>query len=842
MNRQTEQENNRPLAALEPDTASAVPRFVLPEVVGVTLGAEALAEIVQKSVEEMAAGLECRALAALSYVPRERLLRGVTTVGIEGASVRTLNWPLTAFPAAESALRVRRPLVLPNAEGLPAPLADWLAGEIVVVPLVLGERPLAVLVGQVAPGAAVHSAAWLERAQETAARAALMVELERLASAYQDELQLRQSTRMVAAAILEGRPLPEVAGLIVETIAQRLSEERVALFLRDEAGKNRPVVLRNISAEYGEQATRLKRPAFSSRAHATGLPYFARDVQNDPQIEAEVRELLRREHIHSVLVARLQREETIQGALVVYPQSDRSFTPAELAVFQSFADMAALAVAITRQLEQQSRIAMMEERNRLAREMHDTVAQSLTGLLFQIETTQTCLEGDDRDTARDLLIAARALAKKALEDTRRAVQGLSPSSVERQSSVQAVAEEVSRFEAESGVPARFVATGEEQPLNVEQRTTLLRIAQESLSNVRKHAQARRVRVGLQYGAQAVTLRIEDDGIGFDPTARPAPGPEGGYGVFGMMERARLSGGEVRIDSTPGWGTTVQVMLPYRPASPLPPRREPTDFAGTPALSPSVPDTLAPASAGPPNASPGSVPAAAPLSGSRSEPPAAASADGNADMLRVLIADDHAMVRQGLRSMLEATGAVTVIGEAADGAEAAERAAALHPDVVLMDLQMPNVDGLEGLRRIHAEQPELPVVILTTFQTDASVKEALSAGARGYLLKDAEPADLVAALRAARRGEALLAPAVTARLSTPAMWQTAVTEPANVLNDRELEVLDLLAQGARNKEIAAQLFITVSTVEYHLSNIYAKLGVSNRAEAVRAAIERNLVSK
>src|SRR5207248_661768 len=182
MNEQAEQEKNPLSQATESDSMPPAPRFTLPEVVGVTLGAEALAEIVQKSVEEMATGLGCTMLAALSYVPRERLVRGVTTVGVKDAAIRRLSWPVAAFPAAERALRTRQPLVLPNADGLPAPLADWFQGEIVVVPLALGDRPLAVLVGQVAPGIAVRSAAWQERAQELSGQAALMVELERLAS------------------------------------------------------------------------------------------------------------------------------------------------------------------------------------------------------------------------------------------------------------------------------------------------------------------------------------------------------------------------------------------------------------------------------------------------------------------------------------------------------------------------------------------------------------------------------------------------------------------------------------------------------------------------------------
>ena len=211
---------------------------------------------------------------------------------------------------------------------------------------------------------------------------------------------------------------------------------------------------------------------------------------------------------------------------------------------------------------------------------------------------------------------------------------------------------------------------------------------------------------------------------------------------------------------------------------------------------------------------------------------------------MVVVDDHAVMRQGLHAMLEATGEITVVGEARDGAEAVVEAVRTAPDVVLMDLQMPGVDGLEGLRRLQEILPDLPVVVLTTFLTQESVSDALTAGARGFMLKDAEPAQLLAAIHAAHRGEALLGPAVTDQLADLASAHNgksnsdALVDP---LNERELEVLEQLAHGARNKEIAERLFIVPRTVEYHLANIYAKLGVSNRTEAAREAMERGLVA-
>ena len=187
-------------------------------------------------------------------------------------------------------------------------------------------------------------------------------------------------------------------------------------------------------------------------------------------------------------------------------------------------------------------------------------------------------------------------------------------------------------------------------------------------------------------------------------------------------------------------------------------------------------------------------------------------------------------------MLQTSPDVVVVGEAENGGEAVDQTLKLEPDVVLMDLQMPHVDGLEGLRRLQIRRPLIPVVILTTLQTEHTISEALKSGARGFLLKDAGAEQLLAAVRAAKRGESLLAPAIALRLADLASGHGQFD-----LNEREREILQLLAQGARNKDIATSLFIAPKTVEYHLSNLFTKLGVSNRTEATRLALEQGLGS-
>jgi DNA-binding NarL/FixJ family response regulator/signal transduction histidine kinase len=774
------------------------------------MSATDLARIVADTIEQMAVGLNCSKLLALSYVARERVVRGVGVVGFEFDAVREYTIPLSNFPLVERALYSRQILSLDDGAELPDDIASQFEGETIIAPVILGDRPLAALIGLIEPGLSSRSASWQRAAEEVLARAALAVELSRVATAYHDEVALRQSRRVIGAAILEDRPLSEIGDLLLESICQRLRVERAALFVRDPHGGFSTTALRNISAEYAERVVKLRKPGpVMARAIATGLPYFARDVQNDKQFDAEARALFRNEHVSSVLIAALQYGDAYTGALVVYPDDDRNFTPAELSVFQTFVDQATMAVAARNLMMQQRDIAVMEERNRLAREMHDTVAQALAALVLQTETALTELGSGNVDSVRTLLETAKVQAKKGLEDTRRAVQGLSPASLDAHSTTEAIAELVRAFELEEGIATQFIVSGDEQPLLAEQSLALLRIAQEALNNAHKHAEARRVRVGVQFGIDLVTLRVEDDGIGFDAAA--SPGPEAGsrYGLFGMMERVRLLDGDLQIESTPGWGTRIQATLPYRPASQLRPA------------------------------------AAASLPAPPVQPPLPAFAQhALSDALRVVVVDDHAVMRQGLHSMLEATGEISVVGEARDGAEAVTEAVRTRPDVVLMDLQMPGVDGLEGLRKLQETIPDLPVVVLTTFHTAESVSDAFTAGARGFMLKDAEPAQLVAAIRAAHRGEALLSPAVTDHLADLASSHNGRTNTdalADPLNERELEVLEQLAHGARNKEIAEKLFIVPRTVEYHLANIYAKLGVSNRTEAAREAMARGLVA-
>jgi DNA-binding NarL/FixJ family response regulator len=213
-------------------------------------------------------------------------------------------------------------------------------------------------------------------------------------------------------------------------------------------------------------------------------------------------------------------------------------------------------------------------------------------------------------------------------------------------------------------------------------------------------------------------------------------------------------------------------------------------------------------------------------------------------IRVLVADDQAVVREGLMTLLEATPGIEPVADAADGAEAIRLAARHRPEVILMDLRMPNVDGVQATRAIRAAQPETEVVVLTTHADEASILDALRAGARGYLTKDAWIREIARAVHAAAAHQSLLDPVVQARLLEAV--GTAVVTPAaaprqlpDELTPREAEVLSLIARGLSNREIAAQLVVSEATVKTHVNHVFAKIGARDRAQAVHYAYTHEL---
>ncbi len=199
------------------------------------------------------------------------------------------------------------------------------------------------------------------------------------------------------------------------------------------------------------------------------------------------------------------------------------------------------------------------------------------------------------------------------------------------------------------------------------------------------------------------------------------------------------------------------------------------------------------------------------------------------MIRVLVADDHPVVLHGLCTMLEVEDDIRVVARAADGVEAVERARETRPDIILMDVQMPNLDGIEAMRRIRAHDPEAKVIVLTTYRNEDYIFPSLQAGARGYLLKDSSREELASAIRAVAAGESLLDPGLISS-----------TRPEYNLTHRELDVLRLMGEHCNNAQIAKRLFVSENTVKTHVSNIFAKLGCGDRAAAVLIAWKAHVI--
>jgi DNA-binding NarL/FixJ family response regulator len=211
-----------------------------------------------------------------------------------------------------------------------------------------------------------------------------------------------------------------------------------------------------------------------------------------------------------------------------------------------------------------------------------------------------------------------------------------------------------------------------------------------------------------------------------------------------------------------------------------------------------------------------------------------------DVARVLIADDQTLFRSGLAGLLNQDRRVSVVGEAVDGAEAVEQAEALRPDVVLMDIKMPNLDGVEATRRIVADHPEIKILVLTTFDADTYVLQALRAGASGYVLKNAQPQAIVSSILAVLSGERVMASVVANRVLDMITGTTTPKDFYNGLTAREIEILKLMALGQANKQIARRLEISEKTVRNHVSHMYEKLQIYERSQAVLYAVRKGLV--
>lgn len=480
-------------------------------------------------------------------------------------------------------------------------------------------------------------------------------------------------------------------------------------------------------------------------------------------------------------------EEIIGTFGIAANDRDRQFGEREIAVLAILARHAAVGIENARLYAASRELGVAEERNRLAREIHDTLAQSLLTLTFQLRAARGLVASDpERATAE--LLAAETNARSALDEARRSVWNLGPSALESGSLIEALRGETDPQRA--GMPCQLVVTGAMRPLPADAQLALLRVTQEAIANARKHAHCSRVYVLLDFGETGVSLSVADDGQGFDPASILGQAtPTGGFGLSGMEERLRALGGRLSIQSRldDGTGTTIVASAPYRI------RR---------------PDTHAHDAA------------------STHAPPAEV-------RFHVVVIDDHPATRAGLAALLNAQPDIAVVGQAADGEEGLRLVAALRPEVALVDLRLPRIGGVETIARLSRLQVPTRSIVVTSFAQEELVLQALRAGAQGYLLKDATAHELAVAVRAVGAGGAFLTPLVAGKLA-------ATINQGDRLTRREREVLHLIGQGLADKEIAVSLGTRTKTAQYHVANLLNKLGAQNRTDAVRIGYARGIL--
>ncbi|WP_459500556.1 response regulator [Bacillus sp. C1] len=423
-------------------------------------------------------------------------------------------------------------------------------------------------------------------------------------------------------------------------------------------------------------------------------------------------------------------------------------------------------------LSQIERITLLEERDRLSKDLHDTMGHAYTSIIMGMETLRTELKTKDGEQKLDSLLQ---LARNSMEEVRTYLHQIdSPQeSLPLTLTLQQLTEE---FKKHAKVNVRTQIIGEEYMVSKQSKMTLYRSLQESLTNAVRHGNATDIIVSLHFEPQQTRLDVQDNGCGVEEWTD-------GFGLTTMKERVRQLQGRVTVYSKIGEGTLISCVLPR--LIPL--------------------------------------------------------AD---EQIRLCIVDDHSFIRESLHTILDGQGDLQIVGIAEDGEQAVKVCESLKPDLVLMDLEMPNLDGIRATKIIKERCPEIRVLILSTFQDIERAKEVVRSGADGYLLKSIESRELAESIRLVYRGGTMINQDLFHR-----MWErneeVGSDEPKTDENEygltkRELEVLILLSQGIRYKTIASKLYLSSGTVRNYASNLYEKLGVKNREEAVQKAKDIGLL--
>jgi DNA-binding NarL/FixJ family response regulator/signal transduction histidine kinase len=521
----------------------------------------------------------------------------------------------------------------------------------------------------------------------------------------------------------------------------------------------------------------------------SGQPLWSNDTERDERFRGTNDLQWIAEGFRSFISVPLRAKSRIIGTLNVLSRTRGFYTEADVATMVQVANTIAIFLDNMYLHSRIRQLVIAEERSRIARDIHDTLMQSLTSIILQLDTIERNYQ-DNEHLSIDLR-RTRQIAQRALTEARSRIWDLHPRTLTSQPLPQVLGDELAIWQQTSGVPARLFVRGEGK-LSLAVEVAILRIMQEALHNVHKYARAHDVRVDLEYSAHDVRLLVTDDGVGFNPQQSQANATltSSGFGMIAMRERAHAAGGHFHVSSWPNNGTRVEASFPL--------------------------DT-------------------------HKKAVHSLDATGHAPLTaRILIVDDHALIRQGLVELVNQIEGLCVVGTAKDGYDAISVARTACPDLVLMDMRLPGMDGAATTRQLLMEHPAIHVIMLTSSDASDDLARAIEAGARGYILKEASLEQLTETIQAVLRGEAVVERRITHHLFERFNHLLRDRHPGDVLSERELEVLHLMIEGYRNKDIAEALVVSEHTVKSHISSIFQKLGVKDRAGAISVALQRNLV--
>ncbi len=452
---------------------------------------------------------------------------------------------------------------------------------------------------------------------------------------------------------------------------------------------------------------------------------------------------------------------------------------------------------------------------------HAHFLRALSGMIAQIGALQHLARDENaaESTAlRNGLAALEQMAREMLYEVRAVSDDEAAEALPDLPLNEALSRLVDETAEALQLSSRVIFSGEERALSGEVERLLYRVARALLEQVQQHSGARRLRFTLHYGRDEAQMSIDDDGVPSEqaalsifagdpspslvpPFTQPEREDDDSLARATLLLRSRVEhlGGSLEIITSMEQGTQARVTIPYAYRAD------------------SAPATLV------------------------KEPVATTASVSQTNRIRVLIVDNQAVTRAGLRRLLESYADLQVVGEAIDGVQAVSETLELGPQVVILDAQLPHNQSLEALRQIKQLNPDTHVLLLSTLDREEYLYETLRAGAEGYVLKDIAPDELAQAVRAVARGEVLVQPQIAGRLISRFGRQGHAGSLLDTLTARELEVLRLLARGLRNKEIAARLVVSERTVNFHLANIYQKMNVSGRTEALSKAHEQGLIT-